>query len=199
MNRNHQRRRILVSTGKEIKALRKHFGDLPIKEAKANVYVRPNADDIKNGIPGDPERCALSLCVRRAYGAKMVLFLGSFAFIDLVDEKNRQAIWRLRQTTAGKNWVRQFDETKDKTKMLDSGLMLTVPSPSITRKAITKRNKEAARQARKAAKAGIKTGKAAPTRKAKSLRHSLAGKKRQARGSVTLSRLTTFAEKQLAA
>ena len=60
-------------------SLKRWFGDLEVVEAKQDIRIQPNDDDIKNAIKNDPSRCVFSQACKRMWSSTAVVFFGTIA------------------------------------------------------------------------------------------------------------------------
>lgn len=149
--------------------LRKWFGDLEVIEAKRELRVQPNDDDIKNAVKHDPMNCVFSRACQRMWSSTAVVFFGTVAYVDLLDSKGVRHVERFTISADGKRFIREFDAGKV-TK--PRGFVLLAPTKSQTAAAKTLRRKQL-RSARKAVLKGKTTGALRPKRKPTGIRLSV--------------------------
>jgi hypothetical protein len=89
------------------------FGQLPFKEAKANLLITPLPQD--KGDPFDPFNCRLANACSRMFGCSHALFVGTVAYLDLPDGKGGKVVTRFMLSEEARLAVRRNDGNKNKT------------------------------------------------------------------------------------
>lgn len=115
----------------DLQKVKEWFGGLPVVEAKHELRIQPSAADLARSIRNDAQRCVFSQCARRMWGASKVVFFGSMAYVDLLDERGNRRVERFRIGYAGRRLIKDFDMGK---KVKLSGFLLKPPSEGMTRK-----------------------------------------------------------------
>jgi hypothetical protein len=83
---------------------------IPVVDAKFNVLVQPNQDDIKNGIPGDHANCMYCLACRRQFDSELVWVTRSLAYVELKVKGGRSVLNRFLLSSPAKENVAEFDK-----------------------------------------------------------------------------------------
>jgi hypothetical protein len=89
--------------------LKEFFGDMSVSDAKADLHIQPNEEDIRTAVPGDPQNCAFSRACQRMYGSKGALFLGRSAYVDLLDEQGRSVVRRHILSRTAQDFIDNID------------------------------------------------------------------------------------------
>lgn len=118
--------------------LKSFFGDLPLVEARKPLRIQPSAVDIKTAKRKDPENCVFSKACKRMWNAKKVVFLGSRAYVQLLDQNGNPRIERFNISNQGQRMIQAFDAGK---KVDPAGFILLPPGKSSTLSGIRKMNK----------------------------------------------------------
>ena len=149
--------------------LRRWFGNLEVIEAKAELRVQPNEEDIKNAIPNDPKNCVFSRACQRMWSSTAVVFFGTIAYVDLLDKNGVRHVERFTISSEGKRFIRAFDAKKP---IRPKGFVLLPPTASTT---IEARNARSKKDRRRAVLKGKSTGSNArrPKRKPTGIRLSV--------------------------
>jgi hypothetical protein len=152
-------------------SLRKWFGDLEVIEARHDIRIQPNEEDIKNAVPNDPTQCVFSQACRRMWSSNAVVFFGTVAYVDLLDKHGVRHVERFNISEQGKRFIREFDAGMT---IAPKSFVLHAPSPRKTAAAINESIKEWKRK-RKAILKGRAVGSKAkrPKRKPTGLRLSM--------------------------
>ena len=85
---------------------------LPLREAKQNVLLISNNDDLKNAVCGDPKRCMLSNTARRTHGCEYIEFYRTVAYLDFKDRDGKRHIERFTLPAATMRAIQLFDDGK---------------------------------------------------------------------------------------
>jgi hypothetical protein len=140
-------------------ALRKWFGDLEVVEAKKELRVQPNDNDIKESVANDPRNCVFSRACQRMWNSTVVVFFGTVAYVDLLDAAGKRRVERFNISLAGQRFIREFDAGSPIT---PGGFVLLPPAPSMTIKEKRKNFKKYAAKRRRAILKGKTTGAKTP-------------------------------------
>jgi hypothetical protein len=105
------------------------FEGIPVVEAKKELRVFINSDDIKTAIRKDPAHCAFSNACRRLFGSHSVVFFRTVAYVELPDGKGSTRIERFALTKETKRLIIKFDRTG---KASTDGYVLIPPSIGFT-------------------------------------------------------------------
>lgn len=119
--------------------VRKWFDGLPIVEAKHELRIQPNPQDIKNAKKGDPSNCVFSKACKRMWGSSKVIFFGKRAYVDLLDAKGNRRIERFTISSAGQRMIKEFDAGK---KIDPQGFVLLPPGKGNTAEVLRARARE---------------------------------------------------------
>lgn len=119
-------------------ALKRVFGDLEVVEATAPLHLQPQRCDIDTAERDDPANCAFSRACQRMYGSSVVLFFGTVAYVDLLDEHGERKIFRFSIGQAARDFIKAFDAGED---VKPGGFRLSPPPPGETLDGIAKRRR----------------------------------------------------------
>jgi len=137
-------------------ALRKAFGpDIEIVDATSPLRVQPNQEDIRSAIAGDPMNCVLSRACQRSFGSKAVLFLGTVAYVDLLDEDGNRRLERFRIDGPGSRYIKAVDSFEP---VSPRGFTLTPQPVSSQRKAMRRYHKKYKKAEAEAKARGVTLG-----------------------------------------
>jgi hypothetical protein len=110
--------------------LQRVYGDLPVVDAKSDLFVFAADEDIADATQGDPHSCAFSLACRRLYGSSAAVFFRSVAYVDLPGPRGgRRQLHRFRVPPETRELIEDFDRTGTTN---PGGYLLKAPSPSRT-------------------------------------------------------------------
>jgi hypothetical protein len=110
------------------KILTKFFGELPMQEARANLIIQPNEQDV--AIAGtDAYNCALSQCCQRMYGSQSAIFAASVAYVDMLNEKGDRVIMRFILSKDARRVIRDNDARRQ---VKPRAILLLAPSKGDT-------------------------------------------------------------------
>lgn len=94
-------------------ALEAWFAGLEVVADRRGMRIVVTAEDIRNGIPGNPCKCALALAWRRSCGTPLVLVLGLYAYVQLVDEDGITRVHMFALSERMKKAIKQFDRVHE--------------------------------------------------------------------------------------
>ena len=80
-------------------------------EAKHDQLVVILKQDLTKARRKDPDRCAISLALKRQLGAVTARIWKSVAFISLPDEKGKLAVYRFTLSASATKYVSKYDRT----------------------------------------------------------------------------------------
>lgn len=127
--------------------LKRFFGDLEIVEAVTPLHLQPQRCDIETAKRDDPANCAFSRACQRMYGSSVVLFFGTVAYVDLLDEHGERKIHRFRIERTAREFIKAFDAGGD---VKPGGFRLAPPPPAATLDGIAERGRKRAARVREA-------------------------------------------------
>lgn len=120
-------------------ALKRWFGDLEVVEASRDLHVQPKEEDAINGIRKDPSQCMFSKACQRMYDSTVVLFFGTVAYVDLLDEDGIRRVNRFMIDSPAQAVINAYDKGK---KVNGAGFKLRAPRETETVDNKNQRNKE---------------------------------------------------------
>jgi hypothetical protein len=82
---------------------------IPVLDGKFTFLIEPNAEDIKNGVPGDPTQCMYCLAAKRMYGCDLVWVTRTRAYIELRGPKGRLELRRFVLKNPAQMQIENFD------------------------------------------------------------------------------------------
>lgn len=115
--------------------LAKFFDGLPIVEAKAPLRVQPSKADIRGATKNDPENCVFSRACKRMWDCDRVLFLGTRAYVELLDKRGKRHVERFDIDAASRKMIKDFDAGKT---IDPAGFVLRPPCKSHTLEGLRK-------------------------------------------------------------
>lgn len=107
--------------------LKKWFGELPVKEARADLIIQPSQADIKQAKRNDPRHCIFANACSRMYGSKSVLFFKRYSYVDMLNEKGERVVYRFENSPELQKCIEEFDE---KNLAKEGAFMLRRPAKS---------------------------------------------------------------------
>lgn len=110
-------------------AIKRWFGDLEVVEAKRDLHLQPASEDIECAEKGNPSECVFSKACQRMYGSRVVLFFGTVAYIDLLDDDGVHRVHRFLLNRNAMAVISAVDSGKEVT---PAGFTLHAPSQSQT-------------------------------------------------------------------
>lgn len=105
------------------------FMGMPVRDATQSILVQPTAEDIAQGIKGDPEHCAFAQCVRRMLKSSTVFVYHTVAYVEVLGSKGERVLERYVIRAGAKEYLEDYD-AKDKVK--PAGFKLKAPEYSQT-------------------------------------------------------------------
>lgn len=123
------RRRSTVNdkAGEEIKRL---WGDVEVTDAKDDLRVFINEDDLKGAVEKDPAECVFAQACKRLFGSTKVLFFRSVAYVELRKEDGTVRVERFVMPDTMRALVEAFD--KGEGVIPKAGFVLRSPAPGRT-------------------------------------------------------------------
>jgi hypothetical protein len=82
---------------------------IPVVDSKFTFLIQPNEEDIKNGIPGDPENCMYCLACRRMFGSELVWVARGVAYVELKGRGGKLQLHRLIPTSPARMEIKGYD------------------------------------------------------------------------------------------
>lgn len=119
--------------------LKRYFENLEVVEASAPLHLQPQHCDIETAQRDDPTNCAFSRACQRMYGSRVVLFFGTVAYVDLLDENGEKKIHRFVIDRKAQEFIKAFDAGED---VRPGGFRLSPPPPSSTLDGCATRSKK---------------------------------------------------------
>ena len=105
-------RKVAEITPKPNSVLRKWFGDLPMQEAEADLYIIPTDIDISTAVPEDPTHCVFANTCRRMYGAEKGLFWKRNSYVQMPDANGNPTIYRFSNSADMVRLIDNHDRNK---------------------------------------------------------------------------------------
>jgi hypothetical protein len=90
-------------------AIRPDGTRIPVKDSKFTFLLTPSEEDIKAGIPGDPERCMYAMACRRLHGSHLVYVTRMLAYVELRGKKGQPELHRFMLKDPARHKIRGFD------------------------------------------------------------------------------------------
>lgn len=102
---------------------------MPVVEARANLHVQPNANDIKGAEKESPTNCAYARCLRRTYEAPNVFIFRTVAYIQTLNEHSASILERYIVRKYAREFIVKFDHGE---RVEAGGFVFYAPSRSNT-------------------------------------------------------------------
>lgn len=112
-----------------LELVRRWFEGLEVIEAKDPLRIQPNQDDIVGAIASNPAKCVFSRACKRQWESTKVMFFGTVAYIDLLDDDGKRHVERFTIPRKARAYIREFDEGKV---TVPKGFTLLPPAPNET-------------------------------------------------------------------
>jgi hypothetical protein len=130
--------------GREIKEIRKLFGEFPVIDASSDMLVYVNLEDQELGVPGDPSNCMFSRACKRAFGSQGVLFYPTVAYVDMLDpsDNSQRVVMRFLLPKKTRQRLERFEWDRNHT-IEATFLLKAVPK---TKRTVERRKFERKRQ-----------------------------------------------------
>ena len=151
---NHPNRKKSKRGSAESAVLKRWFGELEVVEAKKELRVQPNEEDIISAVKNDPRQCVFSRACQRMWSSTAVVFFRTVAYVDLLDSAGKRRLERFSISSAGQRMIRDFDAGK---KIDPKGFVLLPPSASATTDRVLQYGKESKERKRQALMLGKST------------------------------------------
>lgn len=137
----------------QVRILHNVYGDMKVVEAKANLLILPNSDDVSKAERNNICKCVFAQASRRLYGSRAVVFFKSVAYVDLPNANGIREVNRFTISSEMARAIVKFDKTGE---ARPGGFVLRLPCKSKTLQALRvndakKRNKPGFREKRKKA------------------------------------------------
>lgn len=127
--------------------LKRVFGDLEVVEATRELHIQPQRVDIETAERDDPANCALSRACQRMYDSSVVLFFGTVAYVDLLDEDSTRKIYRFKIGPGARKFIQAFDAGEQ---VKPGGFRLSPPAPGETLDGVAEQRKKRTERRREA-------------------------------------------------
>jgi len=105
------------------------FQGIPVRDARADILVKPTQSDIDIAIRRDPEHCAYAVCLKRMLQTTRVFVYSTIAYVETADEQGRPLMERYEIRNSAYHAIEKFDRGE---KMNPGGFTLHSPAPSAT-------------------------------------------------------------------
>lgn len=109
--------------------LNRTFAGLPIEDATAEMYVCVTPADIEAGNPRDPQHCVFAEACRRTLNAEAVVFLRTFAYVDVPTGPGTRKVLRFQIPSPARKFIANYDADGSAT----VGTFTLKPPPSTDR------------------------------------------------------------------
>lgn len=110
-------------------AIERFWKGLPVEDAKTPLRVIVKPADIETAQRKDPEHCVFANACKRLFDSSAVVFLRSYAYVDLPNEKGERIVNRFRLERDARAYIKHFDKTG---LAGPGGFLLSAPPPSQT-------------------------------------------------------------------
>lgn len=112
----------------KLKAIRM-FRGIPVREARASMYVQPSQRDIDAATKESPTNCAYARCLKRTLESPNVFVFKTKAYIQTLDEMGNAIMERYLVKKYAHEYLLRFDHGD---KVTPGGFVFHRPNPSQT-------------------------------------------------------------------
>lgn len=114
-------------------ALTRTFSGLEVRDAKADLRIPVNAEDVARAERKNPERCVFAIACQRHFGSTAAVFFKTFAYVDIKGEDGVRHVERFVVNGAARKLIAQFDKAgPEGVPADDRWLILRAPAPGQT-------------------------------------------------------------------
>lgn len=133
--------------------IHRSFGDLPLREASADLRVPVTQEDFEGADRKDPEHCVLAQACIREFDSSAVVFLKSVAYLDILGDDGERVVERFMVSPQARAVIEGFDRGES---IPADGRWVTLkkPNPSETLDAKYRNRKKSERRRREALRKG---------------------------------------------
>jgi len=89
--------------------IRRHWGDIPVVDAKKDIRIFFDSKDVANAKRLDPTGCIFAQACKRQFGATKVIILRTVAYMDLPDRKGNRRVERFEVAPEMRDIIEAFD------------------------------------------------------------------------------------------
>jgi len=100
--------KVKISDRKRI-ALKSDGTQIPVIDAKFDVLIQPNEQDIHDGIKGDPAQCMYCVACRRQFASELVWVARGVAYVELKGKGGKSILERFILKDPARINLRKFD------------------------------------------------------------------------------------------
>lgn len=102
---------------------------MPVIDSPHSTVIRPNANDIKQGVRGDPTKCMYALACKRMFESELVWINRGVAYVELTGKGGKPELHRFILKESAKENVKNFDAGKT---VYPESVLFAAPSRSQT-------------------------------------------------------------------
>jgi hypothetical protein len=95
---------------KVINTKSRFYNGIPVRDARADMFVQPLSEDIQQAVQGDPENCAYARCIKRTMHSQTVFIYKNVAYIQTLDEDGNPLIQRWIISQRARRYIKAFDQ-----------------------------------------------------------------------------------------
>jgi len=148
--------RTLIRNSKSLDEIKRHWGDLEVIDARKDLRVFIQPEDVRSATIKDPGCCVFAQACKRQFGASKVLFWRSVAYVELPSPDGKRRVERFQLSPEMRDLIEHFDKGH---KVADvAGFELKKPNPSSTLAGKIRKNRLWAEKRRKALLEGTALG-----------------------------------------
>jgi hypothetical protein len=135
--------------------IKRHWGDVEVIDARKDLRVFIQPEDVKSATVKDPGCCVFAQACKRQFAATKVLFWRRVAYVELPGPDGKRRVERFALSSEMRDLIENFDKGNKVQEV--AGFELKRPVPSETFEGKSARNKKQAARKRKALLNGTST------------------------------------------
>lgn len=124
---------------KSFEEIKRHWGDVEVVDAQANLRVFIQPEDVRSATKKDPGCCVFAQACKRQFAATKVLFWRSVAFVELPAPTGGRRVERFELSPQMRDLIDNFDRGQEVPSL--AGFELKRPRPSQTFEGMARRKK----------------------------------------------------------
>jgi len=131
-------KKVLGGSQKSLNEIQRVWGDIDVVDAKKDLRVFIQPEDVKRATRQDPGCCVFAEACKRQFSATKVLFWRSIAYVELPGPDGSRRVERFTLSPEMRDLIENFD--KGNAVGTDAGFELKRPRPSTTLAASRQKN-----------------------------------------------------------
>ena len=141
---------------KSYEEIRRHWGDVEVIDARKDLRVFIQPEDVSSAAVKDPGCCVFAQACKRQFAATKVVFWKSVAYVELPGPDGRRRVERFQLSSEMRELIENFD--RGNTVATVAGFELKKPRPSSTLDGKLRKNREWQNRRKKALLQGTRLG-----------------------------------------